>query len=65
MLLSLKERGKGMIYTVTVRQRGTTIRFGFNTFSEMIDFLRTVLESVDGLEEGETEITVKKEEEKK
>lgn len=52
-----------MIYTVTVVNGDNKVRFGFNTFSDMTTFLQTVTETVDGFEEGETQIIVTREEE--
>ena len=52
-----------MIYTVIVINGDNRVRFGFNRFSDMIDFLQTVAETVDGFEEGETQILIGREEE--
>ena len=52
-----------MIYTVTVINNGNKVRFGFNNFSDMVAFLQTVTETVDGFDEGLTKIMVGREEE--
>lgn len=52
-----------MIYTVTIISGDNRIRFGFNSFANMTEFLSVATETVDGFETGETEILVKREEE--
>ena len=52
-----------MIYTVTVISGENRVRFGFNSFIDMTAFLATVTETVDGFDEGETQILVQRENE--
>jgi len=51
-----------MMYTVEVSDNTNQIKFRFNNFGDMTEFLQTVTETADGFEEGETQITVKREE---
>ena len=52
-----------MIYKVTVIYGENKIPFGFNSFNDMTGFLQSVLETVEGFENGETQIVVSREEE--
>jgi hypothetical protein len=52
-----------VIYTITIIQSTSRIRFGFNRFSDMESFLSTVMETVEGFDTGETTVIVAREEE--
>lgn len=55
-----------MIYTITfVSGDNGKIRFGFNQFKDLTEFLITAIETVDGFDEGTTRIFIGRDEETK
>lgn len=53
------------LYKVVVeKDDGTCVAFGFNKFSDAIEFFRDCAETADGFEEGKTKISIIKKEDK-
>lgn len=52
-----------MIYKVTVIYKENQVSFGFNSFSDMVNFLQTAIETVDGFEDGTSRVLVHRVEE--
>lgn len=53
-----------MLWKVKVMNATNSVEFGFDRFSEAMSFMQTCSESLDGIDDGESSVTIYRKEEK-